>query len=58
MELCRVNKVSIILWCGNLSTHCGLVMPYSTEIKVNIVSGYGLLPDGTNPLPETMLISH
>ena len=27
----------------------------ATEIWVNIGSGNGLLPDGTNPLPESML---
>ena len=25
-----------------------------TQIRVNIGSGNGLLPDGTKPLPETM----
>ena len=28
------------------------------EILVNIGSGNGLLPDGTKPLPETMLTYH
>ena len=30
----------------------------ATEIWVNIGSGNGLLPDGTKPLPEPMLIYH
>ena len=30
----------------------------ATEIWVNIVSGNGLLPDGTKPLPEPMLTYH
>ena len=30
----------------------------ATEIWVNIVSGNGLLPGGTKPLPEPMLIYH
>ena len=30
----------------------------ATEIWVNIGSGNGLLPDGTKPLPERMLIHH
>ena len=37
-----------------LLTHCGLV----AENWVNIGSGNGLLPDGTKPLPEPMLIYH
>ena len=28
------------------------------EILVNIISGHGLLPDGTMPLPDPMLIHH
>ena len=32
------------------------MMPYGdTEIRVNIGSGNGLLPDGTKPLPEPWL---
>ena len=31
-------------------THCGLMTPYG--------SGNGLLPDGTQPLPEPMLTDH
>ena len=30
----------------------------TTELRVNIGSGNGLLPDGTKPLPEPILISH
>ena len=30
----------------------------ATEILVNIGSGNGLLPDGTNPLPKAMLTDH
>ena len=30
----------------------------ATEIWVNIGSGNGVLPDGTKPLPEPMLIDH
>ena len=36
----------------------GLVMPYSIKNLVNIDAGNGLLPDGTRPLPELMLINH
>ena len=39
-------------------THCGLVMTLATLIWVNIGSGNGLLPDGTKPLPEPMLMYH
>ena len=36
-----------------------MVMPYMvTQIWVNIGLGNGLMPDGTKPLPEPMLISH
>ena len=37
-------------------THCGLVAPHGTKSWVNIGSGNGLLPGGTKPLPELMLI--
>ena len=40
---------------ANELTLCGLV---TLQIRVIIVSGNGLLPDGTKPLPEPMLISH
>ena len=39
-------------------THWGLVTPYGDEIWVSIGSGYGLLPGGTKPLPESVLINH
>ena len=39
-------------------THCGLEMPYEKIDLVNIGSGYGLLPDGIEPLPEPMLTNH
>ena len=40
-------------------THSGLVAPYGpTDIRVNIGSGNGLLPDGTKPLPEPVLTDH
>ena len=29
-----------------------------TDIWVNLGSGNGLMPDGTKPLPEAMLINH
>ena len=32
--------------------------PYGDIDQVNIGSGDGLLPDGTKPLPEPMLIYH
>ena len=38
-------------------THCSLVTPYG-EILVNTDPDNGLLPDGTKPLPEPMLINH
>ena len=37
-------------------TNCGLVMPY--EIWVNNGSGNDLLPDGTKPLPVSILTYH
>ena len=45
------------------STHCGLVIQSSDTcitswILVNIGLGTDLLPDGTQPLPEPMLINH
>ena len=39
-------------------THSGLVTPYATKLWAYIGSGNGLLPDGTKPLPEPMLIDH
>ena len=38
-------------------THCGLLAPYAyTHLsQVNIESGTDLLPDGTKPLPKSML---
>ena len=41
-----------------LLTHWGLVTPYASENWVNIGSGNDLLPDGTKPLLEPMLIYH
>ena len=41
-----------------LAKICGLVTPYGDRDLVNIGSGYGLLPDGTKPLPEPMLTDH
>ena len=35
-------------------THC-LVTPYGVTFLVNIVSGNGLLPGGTKPLPGPIL---
>ena len=38
-------------------THCGIVTPYGgINLGQNWV-GNGLLPDGTKPLPQPMLIS-
>ena len=37
-------------------THYGLEM--ATWVWVKIGSGYGLLPDGTKPLPDPMLTYH
>ena len=31
-------------------------MPLDKEVLVNIVSGHGLVPDGTKPLPDSILI--
>ena len=42
-------------------TYCGWVMLYGVSLSgilVNSGSGYGLLPDGTKPLPELMLKNH
>ena len=41
--------------CPNELTHLVLVIMMS-EIYVNIGSGNGLVPDGTKPLPEPLLI--
>ena len=42
--------------------NCQLILAYrhhmATKIWVNIGSGNSLLPDGTKPLPETMLTDH
>ena len=40
----------------DILTHCGLVTPCGTKIWVSIGAGNGLVPDGTKPLPEPMLI--
>ena len=45
-------------WVINHLTNWGLVMPYGDMVWVNIGPGNGLLPDGTNPLPEPMLTCH
>ena len=39
----------------NFLPHMGLVMAYGFVNAVNIVYGDDLLPDGTNPLPQSML---
>ena len=39
-------------------THYGPVTPVTIVIVLNFGSGNGLLPDGTKPLPEPMLIYH
>ena len=39
-------------------THHGPVVPHDVIELVNIGSDIGLLPDGTKPLPETMLTNH
>ena len=39
-------------------THYGLEMPSVVLIWVNIVSGNGLLPDSTKPLPVQIFIDH
>ena len=39
-------------------THCGLVMPYGNIHLGQHCTCNGLLPDGTRPLPEPMLIYH
>ena len=50
------GKICIIIGKGYQQlTHCGLVM---SKIWVKIGSGNGLLPHGTKPLPEPMLIYH
>ena len=41
--------------CSSMITHCRLMM-VATEMVVNTGSGNGLVPDGTKPLPEPMLI--
>ena len=38
--------------------HCGLRRHIATLVWVTIDSGNGLLPDGTNPLPESILTNH
>ena len=42
----------------NNLTQCGLVTPLATQNWVNIVSGNGLLPDGTKTLSVQMLTYH
>ena len=42
-----------------IGIHCDLMTPYvDIDLKVNIGSGNGLLPDGTKPLSEPMLTYH
>ena len=41
----------------NALTHCGLVMPYGDINLDQICSGYGLLPDSTNPLLEPLFLA-
>ena len=36
-------------------TNCGIVTPYSDIDQVNIGSGNGWVPDGTEPLPKPMV---
>ena len=42
----------------NILTHWGRVTPFGGIDLGQIGSGNGLLPDGTKPLPETMLTYH
>ena len=39
-------------------SHCGLMTLYGDNIWIIIGSGNGLLPDGTKPLPQPILIYH
>ena len=41
-----------------LLTHYGPGKPYGDIDLGNIGSGNGLLPDGTKPLPEPVLVNH
>ena len=55
--MCQFQITTAILLMQTISkTHCGRVMAYSGWI--HIVSGDGLLPDGTKPLPESMWTYH
>ena len=58
MDCWAKTAESLCIMSMTVLTHCGLVMPYSDIIWVNIGSGNGLMPDGTKPLPEPMMISH
>ena len=40
------------------SSSCGLLMSYVDIDLDHIGSGYGLLPEGTKPLPEPILTHH
>ena len=53
-----MSYVAITVRSGEGLTHGGLATPYGDRTLVNIGSGNGLLPDGTQPLPEPMLTDH
>ena len=43
---------------GDELSACSLVTSYDPCTWLNIGTGNELMPDGTKPLPETMLTSH
>ena len=47
-----------VIYMQEAWTHCDPVTPYGDMTWVNKGSDNGLLPDGTKPLPEPMLIYH
>ena len=53
------HLIIIYIYMKYILTQCELVMPYGNiKLQVNIGSGNGLVPHGTKPLPEPMLINH
>ena len=58
-----VNELNHTLWSWDLgqsgsdTKHSSSHAKVGTHVWVNIISGYGILPDGTKPLPEAMLTS-
>ena len=51
-------SLATVMGCISQIVHWCLVTPYDDSDLGQISSGNGLLPDGTKPLPESMLTYH